>query len=354
VAAETRRTDGRREAGGLRGVVSAVASGIVVVGGSGRIRFANPAACKLFGRTLAELVGTDFGFPVVAGGTADVELRAPDGGARVVEMRVTMASWHGDNVYVVSLRDVTDRAEAEYQLHAALTRVDTTLGSVLHELRTLLATNLGSSRALREDWDALPEAEKLHLVERIELTEGRMERLLGKLLAVARARPGAEVASPEVIEVAGLVAGCVATIGEPAVDVRVTCPAGLVACADPENAVEILANYLENSLKYGEPPLEIIGLARDSQVEIRVCDSGPGLSEEFVPPPFEPFSRQPHAAAGPGIGLGLSLVASLAEANGGEAWYEPNEPTGACFCLRLPGAPGPAPSTSPAEGGGTL
>src|SRR5947209_3615531 len=93
VAAHPRRTD-RRGANGLRGVVAAVASGLVVVYRSGRVRCANVAACELFGRPLGALAGADFGFPVVAGGAADVELRTPDGGARVVEMRVTTAAWN--------------------------------------------------------------------------------------------------------------------------------------------------------------------------------------------------------------------------------------------------------------------
>lgn len=89
MAAEPRRTGDRREVSGLRGVISAVASGIVVVDRSGRVPFVNPVACELFGRPLAALVGVDFRFPVVAGWAADVELRAPDCSARVVEMRVT-------------------------------------------------------------------------------------------------------------------------------------------------------------------------------------------------------------------------------------------------------------------------
>jgi signal transduction histidine kinase len=354
VAAEPRRTD-RRGANGLRGVVAAVASGIVVVDRSGRVRFANPAACELFGRPLAVLVGTDFGFPVVAGGATDVELRAPDGGARVVEMRVTTAAWNNEGVYVVSLRDVTFRAEAQHELRSALAQVDTTLGSLFNELQTPLATIVGSSRALREDWDALSDAQKLHLLERIEHAGGRMDRLLSHLLAVARPRAGAEVASPVVIDVAGLVAGCVAATGEAAVDVRVTCPAGLLAYADPDDVVEIVGSYLENSLTYGEPPVEIVSLARDGQVEIRVCDCGRGVPEEFVPRLFERSSREPPAAVRPpDTALGLSLVASLAQANGGEAWYEPKEPTGACFCVRIPGPADPAPSSSAAQGGGSF
>jgi signal transduction histidine kinase len=63
------------------------------------------------------------------------------------------------------------------------------------------------------------------------------------------------------------------------------------------------------------------------------------------------FERSPRA---PGSRLGLWLAASLARSSGGGTWYEPNEPRGACFCLRLPGPAGDAPFTAPrtAERGG--
>jgi signal transduction histidine kinase len=344
-----------REQTGLRGVVSAVASGIMVVDDSGRVRFANPAACELFGRPLTELVGTEFGFPVVAGTAADVEVRAPDGSTRVVEMRVTTTFWNGEGVYVVSLREVTSLPQVEHELSAALMRVDVALGSH-HELRARLSAILGFSSGLREEWDTVSEAEKLEFVERIEQNATSMERLLDQLLVVAPAHAGVAVTAPEAFDVAGLVATCIAAIGERAVDVRVACPPALLAYADPDHVREIVGNYLETALKYGEPPFQVFGIARDGFVEVRVCDCGPGVPEELLPTLFERFSREPEAAArAPGTGVALSLAASLARANGGEAWYEPHEPRGACFCVRVPGAPVGAPSTSAGtagEGGG--
>jgi signal transduction histidine kinase len=56
----------------------------------------------------------------------------------------------------------------------------------------------------------------------------------------------------------------------------------------------------------------------------------------FVPRLFEKFA-QAQASEG-GTGLGLSIVRGLARSQGGEAWYEPAEPHGAAFGLRLPSA----------------
>ena len=96
---------------GLRGVVASLADGIMVVDGDGRIRFANPAACALFGQPMAMLAGADFGFPVRAGEVAEIELLV-GGASRVAEMRTSAGRWNGEHVVVVALRDVTARARA--------------------------------------------------------------------------------------------------------------------------------------------------------------------------------------------------------------------------------------------------
>jgi signal transduction histidine kinase len=67
-----------------------------------------------------------------------------------------------------------------------------------------------------------------------------------------------------------------------------------------------------------------------------VIDNGDGVPEAFVPRLFERFAQA--ESAGGGTGLGLSIVRGLAEAHGGEAWYEPAATGGGCFGLRLPSA----------------
>ena len=100
---------------GLRGVVASLADGIMVVDLAGRIRFANPAACALFGQSPAALAGADFGHPVRAGEVAEIELLV-GGSPRVVEMRTSAGRWNGEQVVVVALRDVSARSRARAEL----------------------------------------------------------------------------------------------------------------------------------------------------------------------------------------------------------------------------------------------
>jgi PAS domain S-box-containing protein len=89
---------------------------IVVVGPRGHIRFANPAAERLFGRRLERLVGAPFGFPLIAGETAEVDILSGNGNRTVAEMRVVDFDWAGESVFLASLRDVSDRKQSEERL----------------------------------------------------------------------------------------------------------------------------------------------------------------------------------------------------------------------------------------------
>jgi PAS domain S-box-containing protein len=85
---QRRGPEGRREDANLRAILDATADGVVVVDRDGVVCFANPAAEELFGRRAEELIGDVFGFPVVAGATAELDVVRRPGEDRVVEMRV--------------------------------------------------------------------------------------------------------------------------------------------------------------------------------------------------------------------------------------------------------------------------
>jgi signal transduction histidine kinase len=96
----------------FRSIIQKTADGIVVVDGSGHIVFANRAAGELFGRPAGELNGSEFGHPLVVGESTEVDI-VREGETEVVELRVMETEWEDREARIVSLRDITDRRDAE-------------------------------------------------------------------------------------------------------------------------------------------------------------------------------------------------------------------------------------------------
>ncbi|HYR11387.1 MAG TPA: ATP-binding protein [Longimicrobium sp.] len=97
----------------LRTLVEFNADGLLIVDGEGRVRFGNPAAARLFGRPLEELVGTDLGLPLLDGDTAEIDVVPRGGPPATVELRARPVQWDGTGAFVVTLRDVTERRRSE-------------------------------------------------------------------------------------------------------------------------------------------------------------------------------------------------------------------------------------------------
>jgi len=100
----------------LRTIIAEDADGIIIVDREGIVRFVNPAAVDLFGRTSEEFVGELFGFSLMAGETSEVDIVRRGGEVVVAEMRVVETEWHGESVSLISVRNITERKEAEEEL----------------------------------------------------------------------------------------------------------------------------------------------------------------------------------------------------------------------------------------------
>lgn len=97
----------------FRTVVESTADGLIVIDKQGAVRFANPAAQALFAPRTDNLIGQLFGFPVVIGETTELDLIQTTGDITIVEMRISKTEWDGEQVYLASLRDITQRKQAE-------------------------------------------------------------------------------------------------------------------------------------------------------------------------------------------------------------------------------------------------
>jgi two-component system sensor histidine kinase MprB len=132
------------------------------------------------------------------------------------------------------------------------------------------------------------------------------------------------------------------------VDVRV--PAGLTVWADPRAVEHILLNLLVNAHAYAPAGDRFQVAARSlsglGMAEMVVRDHGPGISAGERRRVFEQFYRGSSATTHRGAGLGLAIVQSLAEQQGGMAGVRRTAGGGATFWVRLPLSPSPDPTSA--------
>ena len=210
------------------------------------------------------------------------------------------------------------------------------IATAAHDLRSPLASMVGFSSLLANNWATLNEENRLKFVATIDRQSHKLTFLVNDLLTLSSIEGGVLNTEPEQIVLAEAIRACLAASSRDAGNVSVSCAPDLVVHADPVHLARIIDNYVQNAFKYGEPPVRIEVTTAGDMAEIRVVDHGPGVPPEFEAKLFGKFARAEGTIQKKGTGLGLSIVHGLAEANGGQAWYQPNVPHGSCFIVMLP------------------
>ncbi|MBW1784689.1 MAG: response regulator, partial [Deltaproteobacteria bacterium] len=114
----------------FRALVANTADGILVVDSEGRILFSNPAAEGLLGSTSEGLLGQVFGHPIGNRESLEIDLPWKSGGTGRAAMRVAQTVWNKEACYIVSLRDITERKQAEEALRESEAFLNTLIDAI--------------------------------------------------------------------------------------------------------------------------------------------------------------------------------------------------------------------------------
>ena len=219
--------------------------------------------------------------------------------------------------------------------------------SVSHDLRTPLTSIRGFAEALTDG--TIPATDEQRRAGTVIAAEAnRLERLVADLLDLARLDARQFSFSPRPFDVATTVRTAVEAFLPPAtelgIELRVDTPAALAGDGDPERVAQIVANLVENALKYARTRIDVqVGTDDARDVGIRVVDDGPGIDPAEVHRVFERlFVSRAVPGRSVGTGLGLAIVGELANAMGGSATVDQSSTGGAAFVVRLPVLNGPA------------
>lgn len=219
-----------------------------------------------------------------------------------------------------------------------------TLDDVAHDLRTPMTRLRGRAELALQRHDD-PEALRDALADLIDASDLVLEMLNG-MMDVAEARADALQLSIEPVPVSTLiddVADAYALVAdEKGVDLQVEVPDGLSVAADASRARQVVANLLDNAVKYtptgGRVVVRARAEAQTDEVCIAVADDGIGISDEDLPRIWDRLYRGDRSRSERGLGLGLSLVQAIVEAHGGRVDVDSTPGEGSTFRIYLPAA----------------
>jgi two-component system sensor histidine kinase KdpD len=206
---------------------------------------------------------------------------------------------------------------------------------VSHEFKAPLAAIIGAARTLqRRD---LPAEHVATFLEMIESQGERLSRLVEDVLDLRRSGDGigdVHVRTVDAVAVARDVARLSRAAGRP---VELRTPDELFVVGDPAALEQALLNLVDNAFVHGWGTVQLDVAREAGRVRISVLDEGPGVAPDDVERVFDPFARGASVTAR-GSGLGLHLVKTLVQAQGGTVDVSRRPEGGANFTVWLPAA----------------
>src|SRR5262249_1009930 len=217
------------------------------------------------------------------------------------------------------------------------------LTSISHDLRTPLASILGSATSLKSYGEALDNRARDELVATIQDEAERLNRFIANLLDMTRLESGAITPRADLVDLADIVGSALARAGRVLAAHRVTidiAPGLPMLRLDPVLFEQVLFNLLATAAKYAATGTEIPvrAVRADGIVRVQLLDEGEGIPVEDLERIFDKFYRV-HAAdrRRAGTGLGLAICRGFVAAMGGTIVAgNRSERSGAVFTVSLP------------------
>jgi PAS domain S-box-containing protein len=255
-------------------------------------------------------------------------------------------------------RDITERVRAEEErafllaseraarerAEAASRAKDEFVAMISHEIRSPLNAILGWAQMLRQG--TLDKAAMANALESIERNARAQAQLVSDLLDISRVITGKLRINARPVDITNSLESALESIRPAAdakqIDVDVeTEPYATVVTGDADRLQQVFWNLLSNAVKFTPRGGRVeVRVARiDSQLEIRISDTGAGISVDFLPFMFERFTQADTTTARrhAGLGLGLAIVRHIIELHGGTVTAESEGVgKGATFRILLP------------------
>jgi signal transduction histidine kinase len=262
---------------------------------------------------------------------------------RATVLRLYAETGASDPTEVLRFNEAVDEALTESMDRFAVQTDqfrDQFIGVLSHDLRTPLAAitagaallNLPEDNPQRRSW----------IVTRIMSSAQRMERMIGELLDVTRARLGGsmplkrqpvdlqQVCEEAIIEL---------RVGQSDAVAQLHAAGDLRGHWDPDRLTQVVSNLVGNAIQHGGgTPITLTAHGDGDSVRLAVHNGGSPIPPDILPFVFEPLARGRGESAGHSIGLGLFIARAIVLAHGGDIQVTSSAHGGTTFTATLPKA----------------
>jgi len=247
--------------------------------------------------------------------------------------------------------DITASVDAEKALKDADQRKDRFLATLGHELRNPIAAILPALEVSRRGSESQRETAR----RVIERQVGRVTKLVDDLLDISRITQGKITLRKETLTIDSVIDSALETARElftaSGQELSISFPESpIYVQADPLRLAQVILNLLTNASRYtrAKGSISLTAERQDSDVLVRIKDTGIGIAPEALPHIFEMFTQGSRTGdqIQDGLGIGLNLVKTLTELHGGSVEaHSDGLDQGSEFVVRLPLATDQSPST---------
>jgi len=218
------------------------------------------------------------------------------------------------------------------------------ISNMSHELKTPVATVRVALEAIGDYGVINNPAQALEYVEMAKLETQRLEMLINKALNTSLLEQGKISLQYERTDIAELTNGIIQSLKlrlqQNNTQINLSTEGNnFTIDIDRLHIQGVLLNIIDNSIKYGQPPvvIDIHIMAQDATVTVTISDNGPGIPEQYTEQIFEKFFRIPtgdkHNVQG--YGLGLSYVKQVMQLHGGMVQQRNKANGGSKFTLQF-------------------
>lgn len=327
----------------LATVLEQITDGVLIADEDGLIRFANPAAGRLFqtsnpiDRSITEVVRHH---QLVEAWrrckrTRQMQSESVEVPTRHQYLQLVVIPDQHSSGSLLLVQDLT-----------RIRRLETVrrdfISNLSHELRTPLASLKALTETLQDGaLDDPPAARRF--IDQIQIEVDALTQMVTELLELSRIESGRFTLDLTPVAPCDLLSSASRRMQLQAeragLNLRVECENDLPNVKiDSQRQEQVLVNLLHNAVKFTKPGGEVVLVAESGIGEVRfaVRDTGIGIPMEDVSRIFERFYRVDKSRTGSGTGLGLSIAKHIVEAHKGRIWAESVEGQGSTFYFTIP------------------